>query len=102
LKALYNYSGFPESPRTPQIPTQPVHKFLSYPLILELASILELELRWYQSLDLSCNNKPVDGIEEVSTLVGPAVLNHPPATINIIIGHILVPCLVKIRLLVAS
>ena len=76
----------PQSTQTPQIPTQPVYKLLSYPLILELANI-QPRLGWYHSprfkLQLqSCHNKPVVGIEELSTPVDPAVLDHPPATIN--------------------
>ena len=72
--------------QTPQIPTQRVHKLLRYPLILELANI-QPRLGWYHSpgfkLQLqSCYNKPVVSIEELSTLVDPAVLDHPPATIN--------------------
>ena len=44
-------------------------------------------LGWYHSpgfkLQLqSCYNKPVVGIEELCSSVDPAVLNHPPATIN--------------------
>ena len=44
----------PHSIQTPKIPTQPVHKLLSYPLILELANI---EPRLYGTvlLVLSCN-----------------------------------------------
>ena len=70
----------------PQISTLPVHKLLSYPLILELAN-MQPRLGWYHSpgfkLQLqSCYNKPVVGIEELSNLVDPAVLDHPPASIN--------------------
>ena len=38
----------PKSTQTPQIPTQPVHKLLSYPLILKLANI-QPRLGWYHS-----------------------------------------------------
>ena len=76
----------PQSTQTPEIPTQPVCKLLGYPLILELANI-QPRLGWYHSpgfkLQLqSCYNKPVVSIEELSTPVDPAVLDHPPATIN--------------------
>ena len=76
----------PQSIQTPQISTHPVHKLLSYPLILELANI-QSRLGWYHSpgfkLQLqSWCNKPVINIEELSTLVDPSVLDHPPATIN--------------------
>ena len=76
----------PQSTQTPQIPTQPVCKHLSYPLILELANI-QAKLGWYHSpgfkLQLqSYYNKPVVGIEELSTPVDPAVLDHHPVTIN--------------------
>ena len=72
--------------QTPQIPTQPVRKLLSYLFILELAKI-QPRLGWYHSpgfkLQLqSCYHQPVVGIEELSTSVDPAVLDHPPATIN--------------------
>ena len=75
-----------QSTQTPQIPTQPVRKLLSYPLILELANI-QPRLGWYHSLEFklqlqSCDNKPVVSIEELSTPLDPAVLDHPPATIN--------------------
>ena len=72
--------------QTSQIPTQPVRKLLSYPLILELSNI-QPRLGWYHSSGLelqlqSCYHKPVVGVEELSTWVDPAVLDHPPATIN--------------------
>ena len=59
---------------------------LSYPPILELANI-QPRLGWYHSPGFkvqlkSCYNKPVVSIEELSTPVNPAVLVHPPATIN--------------------
>jgi len=83
---LHNSSGFPKAPRPPKIPTQPVGKLLSYPVILKLTNI-QSWLGWNHSpafkLQLqSCYNKPVVGIEELSTPVDPAVLNHPPATIE--------------------
>ena len=73
----------PQSTQTPKIPTQPVCKLLSYPLILELANI-QPKLGWYHSpgfkLELqSCCNKPVVSIEELSTWVEPGVMNHLPA-----------------------
>ena len=72
----------------PQISTQPVRKLLSYSFNLELANI-QPQLGRYHSpgykLQLqSCYNKPVVGVEKLSTPVDPAVLEHPPATIN---GH---------------
>ena len=75
-----------QSTQNPQISTQPVRKLLSYPLILELANI-QPRLGWYHSPGFkvqlqSCYNKPVVSIEELSTPVDPAVLDHPPATIN--------------------
>ena len=85
LKALQKSSGFPKSAKPSQISTQPVHNLLSYPLILELANI-QPWLGWYHSpgfLQLqSCYHKPVVGIEKLSTPVDPAVLDHPPVTIN--------------------
>ena len=84
LKALHNSSGFPT--QTPQILTQPVRKLLSYPLILELTNIqprLGLDHSSGFTLQLqSCDNDPVVSVEELSTPVDPAVLDHPPATIN--------------------
>ena len=76
----------PQSTQTPQISIQPVHKLLSYPPILDVANI-QPRLGLYHSpgfnLQLqSCSNKPVVSIEELSTPVDPAVLDHPPATIN--------------------
>ena len=70
----------------PQISIQPVRKLLRYPLILEFANI-QPRLGWYHSpsfkLQLqSCLNKPVVSIEELSTPVDPAVLDHPSVTIN--------------------
>ena len=76
----------PQSTQTPQISIQPVRKLLSYLLILELANI-QPRLGWYHSSGWkvqlqSCYNKPVVSIEELSTPVDPAVLNHPSVTIN--------------------
>ena len=81
----------PQSTQIPQISTQPVRKLLSYPLILELANI-QPRLGWYHSPGFkvqlqSCYNKPVVSIEELSTLVDPALLDHPPATINELLCH---------------
>ena len=64
--------------QTSKIPTQPVRKLLGYPLILELPNI-QPRLGWHHSpgfkLQLqSCHNKPVVGIEELSTSVDPAVM----------------------------
>jgi len=86
LNALHNFSVFPKGPRPPQLPTQPACKLLSYPLILELTNI-QPRLGWYHSprfkLQLqSCEHKPVVGIEELSTPVDTAVLDHLPANIN--------------------
>ena len=76
----------PQSTQTPQILTQPVRNLLSYPLILELANI-QPWLGGYHSPGFkvqlqSCYNTPVVRIEELNTPVDPAVLDHPPATIN--------------------
>ena len=76
----------PQSTQTPQIPIRPVCKLLSYPLILELANI-QLRLGWYHSpifkLQLqSCYHKLVVGVEELSTPVDTAVLDHPQAIIT--------------------
>ena len=86
LKALHNSSGFPKAPRLPQIPTQPVRKLHSYPLVLEVANI-QPRLEWNHSpgfkLQLqSCHHKLVVGIEQLSSPEDPAVLDHPPVTIN--------------------
>jgi len=88
LKALHNSSGSRKAlrPPPPKIPNQPVHKLLSYPLILGLATI-QPRLGWYHSsgfmLQLQgCDDKPLVSIEELSTPVDPAVLDHSPATIN--------------------
>ena len=67
-------------------PTRPVCKLLSYPLNLELANI-QPRLGWYHSTGFKVQfqnfyHKPVVGFEELSTPVDPAVLDHPPATIN--------------------
>ena len=74
----------PQSTQTPQIPTLPVRKLLSYPLILELATI-QPRLVWYHSpgfkLRLQSCYKPVVSIEKLSTLLDSAVVDHPPATI---------------------
>ena len=83
FKALFR---IPQSTETLKIPTQPVRKLLSYLLILEFANI-QPRLGWYHSpgfkLQLqSCYNKPVVGIEELSTPVDTAVLDHPSVTIN--------------------
>ena len=84
LEGISQLFRISQSTQIPQIPAQPVRKLLSYPLIFELANI---QPRWYHSpgfeLQLqSCYNKPVVGIEELSTPVDPAVLNHPAVTIN--------------------
>ena len=79
LKALHTSSGFPKTP------IQPLCKLLSYSLILELANIqcrlgschssgFEVQLQ-------SFYNKLVVGNEELRTLVDPADLDHPPASI---------------------
>jgi len=86
LKGTAQLFRISQSTQIPQIPTQPASKILSYPLILELAKI-KPRLGWYHSpgfkLQLqSCDNKSVVSIEELSTSVDPAVLDHPPATIN--------------------
>ena len=86
LKGTPQLFRTPQSTQTPQIPTQSVRKLLSYPLILELANI-QPRLGWYHSpgfkLQLqSCYNQPVVSIEELSTLVDPAVLDHCLMTIN--------------------
>ena len=75
-----------QSTQSPQISTQLVRKLLSYPLILELANI-QPRLGLYHSPGFqvqlkSCYNKPVISVEELSTPVDSAVLDHPPATIN--------------------
>jgi len=82
-----------KSTQTPQISTQLVLKLLSYPLILELANI-QPRLGWYHSPAFKvqlqrCDNKPVVSIEELSTPVDPAVLDHPPATINEVMVNLL-------------
>jgi len=76
----------PKNTQTHQIPTQPVHKLLSYPLIPELVNI-QPRLGWYHSPEFelqlqSCYNKPVVTDEVLNTPVDSAVLEQPPATIN--------------------
>ena len=74
-----------QSTQTPQIPTQPVRNSST---TLSSLSLPTSSLGWDGTIlpDLiclqSCCNKPVVSIEELSTPVDPAVVHHPPVTMN--------------------
>ena len=85
MKALHNSSGSLKAPRHPK---SPLSLFVNSSATLSSLSMPTSSLGWDGTilLDLSCNlscyYKPVVSIEELSTPVDPAVLDHPPVTIN--------------------